>query len=194
MSTVPGLGRVAAFLVLLMALALHPNGVWSQQATGKAESKTASKPGAQWHSYISKKYGFRFLYPPGGDVQKRDDINYKYIRVQNYDLRALQQGSLNYEAALKPNEFYLEIFIIDPALGHGRWDPCQKAIENPKRTRQGDIVVYSGRDEDLEGDPGGWRHVLCAELGKFDIWVQGTEGTRETPTVKAILNSFRFAK
>jgi hypothetical protein len=192
MKMVNAVGRVATFLVIL--LALHSTCVWSQQTTGKAVSKGTPAPGPQWKSYVSEKYGFQFLYPPGGSVKKRDDINYKYIRVQNYDLWTLAPGLGPYGDDLKPNEFYLEVFIIDPALGHERWEPCEKAIKAPNTTRQGNIVVYTGTQDDPGGDPGGFREVLCAKLQGFDIWVQGTEGTQKKPTVKAILRSFKFTK
>jgi hypothetical protein len=158
----------------------------SEPTTGAAKSKKDLAPGAKWQSYVSKKYGFRFLYPPGSRVKKEDDTNYQYIRVQNY-----WPGD---KYGLKPWEFYLEVFIFDPALGHRIWKPCEKAIKSPRRTRQGNIVVYTGRDDDPGGDPGGFREVLCARLKGFDIWVQGTEGTRDTAQVKAMLKSFKFAK
>ncbi len=180
------LPRAVSLVILLMPLALCATWARSQPTTGTAKSKKVLAPGAKWQSYVSKKYGFRFLYPPGSGVKKEDDTNYKYIRVQNYEC-----GD---EKGPKPNEFYLEVFIFDPALGHREWEPCEKAIKNPKRTRQGNVVIYTGSEDDPPGDPGGFREVLCAQLRGVHISVQGTEGTQETPTVKAILKSFKFAK
>jgi hypothetical protein len=175
-----------SLVILFILLAFCSSSAWCQATTGRAESKNAPAPGAKWQSYVSKKYGFRFLYPPGSTVEERDDTNYKYVRVQNYECSD--------EKGLKPTEFYLEVFIFDPSLGHQEWEPCEKAIKNPKRSRQGNVVIYTGSEDDPPGDPGGFREVLCAQLLGLQILVDGTEGTQETPIVKAILKSFEFAK
>ena len=70
----------------------------------------------------------------------------------------------------------------------------EERYQGPEEHPSGRHRSLYGRDDDPGGDPGGYRKVLCAQLGSFDIWVQGTEGTLETPTVKAILKSFKFAK
>jgi hypothetical protein len=183
MQTPLTLRRTIVFLLLVIAPAFQATWVWSQQS-GKAESKKVRKSGPKWNTYLIEKYGFRFQFPPGSSLEHRDDTGYKYIRVQNYD-------KSSYRKSLQPNEFYLEVFIADPALGHSRWIRCEE-VDNPKRTRQGKAVIHIGRDENPGGDPGGFRRVLCVKLKAFDIWVQGTEGTWEAPTVKAILESFRF--
>jgi hypothetical protein len=188
MNIVASVSRVSIFLVVLL-----PVFALSQQ-TGKIESKAAPKKAGEWHSYVNEKYGFQFKYPPGSSMKTRDDLNYKYLRVQNYELWTLQPGLGPFGADLKPKQFYLEVFIIDPALGHRRWEPCETRIKNPKRITQGKIAIYAGEEEDPGGDPGGFRHVLCAKLSGYDIWVQGTAGTIRTPIVKAILKTFKFSK
>jgi hypothetical protein len=189
-------GRLVAVLLTAIVQALCATCAWSEQPTLAAELKKAPAPQSKWKTYVNEKYGFEFRYPAGSKVKTRDDTGYKYIRVQNYKLWTLQPGLGPFGADLRPQEFFLEIFITDPALGHRREGSCAERLkdDSPKVTRRDKIVVYTGRDDEPPGDAGGYCRLLCTTVGKVQILVRGTEGSIKAPKVTAILKSFKLGK
>lgn len=134
-----------------------------------------------WETHEDRKYGFSFKYPPKSSMERRDDLHYQLIRLQNYSKDDESLGFL-------PGEYYLEIFIFDYYMGHASWQPCQQALLNPQKVHLGEVVGYKGYS--LESN--GTRLVLCVERPDTAFFIQGAEYDKKAPLLDSILNSFNF--
>ena len=135
-------------------------------------------------TYTNTQYGFEFKYPPNSTIELRQDLNYQYIRLQNY-------SSTDDRMGLAAGEYYLEIFIFDNSLGHKSSQSCQQSVVNPKKVELGTVAGYRGYGEE-GGDAGGIRFALCAERPEVYFYIQGTENNEKAPLVNPIFDSFRF--
>lgn len=142
--------------------------------------------GIVWETYTNTEsaYGFEFQYPPNSIIESRQDLNYQYIRLQNY-------SPTNYRAGFAAGEYYLEIFIFDEKLGHKPWQSCEQSVVNPRKVDLGTITGYRGFGE-VGGDAGGIRLALCAERPGVQFYIQGTENDEKAPLVNQIFDSFKF--
>lgn len=136
--------------------------------------------------YRNKTYGFELSYPPNSTIETRDDLNYQYIRLQNYSATDDRMG-------LVAGEYYLEIFIFDHQKGHKSWESCTQQVVDAKKVELGVATGYRGYGQE-GGDAGGIRFALCAERPDVDYYIQGTENDQNAPLVNPILDSFKFTK
>ena len=140
--------------------------------------------GPKWLTYTNEEYGFEFQYPPNSIIEPRQDLNYQYIRLQNY-------SPTNSRIGLAVDEYYLEIFIFDEKLGHKPWQSCEQSVVNPRKVDLGTITGYRGFGE-VGGDAGGIRFALCVKRPSVQFYIQGTENDEKASLVNQIFDSFKF--
>jgi len=157
--------------------------------TAPEETQTPTKPFNEitdWKKYRNETYGFEFSYPPNSTVETRNDLNYQYIRLQNYSATDDRIG-------LAAGEYYLEIIVFDHQKGHESFESCTQQVVDAKEVELGVANGYRGYGQE-GGDAGGIRFALCTERPNVDYYIQGTENDQNAPLVNPILDSFKFTK
>lgn len=134
--------------------------------------------------YKNSAYGFEFQYPPNSTVETRQDLNYQYIRLQNY-------SSTDDQLGLAVGKYYLEIFIFDQKMGHTSSQSCAQSVAGSRKVDLGIVPGYRGFGGE-GGDAGGVRFALCAERPSIYFYIQGTENDEKGPLVNPIFDSFKF--
>ncbi len=134
--------------------------------------------------YKNSAYGFEFQYPPNSTVETRQDLNYQYIRLQNY-------SPTDDQHALTVGKYYLEIFIFDQKMGHKSSQTCAQSVVGSRKVNLGIVPGYRGLGGE-GGDAGGIRFALCAERPSIYFYIQGTENDEKGSLVNQIFDSFKF--
>lgn len=138
-----------------------------------------------WKLIVNETFGFFLQVPISSRIDsRRVSGDSEYIRIQNY------QPSDNTD--LKPNTYWLEIFVFDHKAKQKIWGPCAGLILQPTIESQGTVKVYRGVPRDVSPDAGGHVRGMCAETADFDIYFQASENNKDTPILDNIYRSFHL--
>jgi hypothetical protein len=140
---------------------------------------------SNWKSIINETFGFSFQVPVSSRIDgHRISGESEIIRIQNFQP---SDGS-----GLKPDTYWLEIFIFDHKAKRKVWEPCATLITSPTIEHKDGVKVYQGNPKNVSPDAGGNVRGFCAETDAFDIYMQAAEKNKDTPILNNIYGGFRF--
>lgn len=172
--------QLFAISITLFATILH----------GALAAEPPTHGSKSWTSYENDEFGFSLKHPPGSRIIKprRDTGREIRIVLGRYEVSTGEGG-------LKPGEYWLEIFIFDRKPGRTLWLPCDKLILKPIIEQRNGVRIFRGRPAHaIPDDVGGDMSMLCANGRTYDIHIQGAEIESGTPTVNAVLDTFKLTR
>ena len=159
---------IATVATFLLAATPHDRG-----KNGLAVLRESAIPDSRWKLISIDAYRISLRVPSVSYIdQHRISGGYEYIRIQNY---RFIDGS-----GLKPGMYWLEIFLFDHEAKRKIWDPCVKMVIQQTTSSIDGINIHRGYPRNISPDAGGYMRSLCAETVKFDIFIHGADGKRNT--------------
>ncbi|MBI4963405.1 MAG: hypothetical protein HY913_09010 [Desulfomonile tiedjei] len=143
-----------------------------------------------WKSIVNETFGFSFQVPASSRIERHISSGgrFEYIRFQNYEF----DDSL--EPFNQPGRYWLEIFVYDHATGQKMLEPCPRLIPNPTILSKDGATLYRGdcRVRGTEEGESDREFCLCAQMGKFEVWIQAAESNKHKAILDQISRSFSF--
>ncbi len=182
--------RVAKMKIML-SLTLHLIVILSGHEPLLADNKQLSTVReipdhkTSWKSILVEPAGFSFSVPSTSRVNNHRMMSSssEYIRIMNYTPRE--------NPYLGHGEFWLEIHIINRDNKQGAWKSCAELIVHGNNVNQNGVKVYLGYPSERSPDVGASMKAQCVEIGSIDIYMQGAEGTSNTPLLNKIYSTLR---
>jgi hypothetical protein len=141
-----------------------------------------------WILVTNKTYGFSLRVPPLSHLESHVERSHERTRVQNFS----DEGGCCEGRNLKPNNYWMEIFIYDPKPTPVTWKMFRERFIHKDIQIKNGFKIFSGALRDEFGDTGGWPRGLGVQAPAFEIHIQGSERDENNPILKRIYSTFRF--